>query len=732
MNFLNKALGIHSSHQKSIQKTFSLVAFLSLLLVLMVSLPSIPATKGLAGYEPLHTFLESISLVISILIFAVGWNAHYLRMAGNILILSCGFLGVGLLDFSHILSYAGMPDFVTPSGPGKAINFWLSARLMASLILLSVTIIPWRQFRSEHSRYYLLAATLTFTLLVNWVVLFNPGLLPATFIIGSGLTPAKIAFEYILIAINLLAAAILLFRMRQALSFNASGIFAAVCLMALSECYFTLYTDVTDIYNLMGHIYKVIAYLVLYQTIFVDVFERPYIDLKESDRKRESILETQMEGMVTVNLSGEITYANSSASEILNIEKHALSGKYFQSKEWKQIDETGAPYPQDKLPLAIALSEQRKVKSVEHGIMDAKGLVKWLSVNASPLFDHEGQLIGGIASFRDVTEIKNYYLALQKSENLLRSTQDAANIGCYITNLETGDWECTPAMNRIFGIDETYPHNIEGWVGFMHPDFNQPMNDYLRAIIKDKKPFDAEYKMIRPSDGVERWMHGLGQISYDESGKAVSLIGTVQDITECKNAENLIRETSDLLKEKSQELSSFFDSALDLLCIADLKGNFIKLNPEWEHVLGYTLAELEGHQFIDWVHPDDLESTLASIASLSENIKITDFINRFRCKDGSYRWIEWRSSPSKSYVYAAARDITERKIIEQDLLKYKCSLENIVASRTAELLIAQREAESSSLAKSVFLANMSHEIRTPMNAILGLTHILQRGTVDPV
>ena len=103
--------------------------------------------------------------------------------------------------------------------------------------------------------------------------------------------------------------------------------------------------------------------------------------------------------------------------------------------------------------------------------------------------------------------------ALEKSEHLLRDVQQAAHIGCYITSLETGVWECTPVMNQLFGITEDYPHTIEGWVQFMHPDFSQPMNDYLRRVIKDKKPFDTEYKIRRPSDGAERWMHGLGQIA---------------------------------------------------------------------------------------------------------------------------------------------------------------------------------------------------------------------------
>ncbi len=89
-------------------------------------------------------------------------------------------------------------------------------------------------------------------------------------------------------------------------------------------------------------------------------------------------------------------------------------------------------------------------------------------------------------------------------------------------------------MDKIFGITDAYPHTLENWSKFLHPDFTEPMTRSIQLVIQNKIPFDEEYLMIRPSDGMERWMHGLGQIVYDEFGNAVSLLGTVQDITERK------------------------------------------------------------------------------------------------------------------------------------------------------------------------------------------------------
>lgn len=115
------------------------------------------------------------------------------------------------------------------------------------------------------------------------------------------------------------------------------------------------------------------------------------------------------------------------------------------------------------------------------------------------------------------------------------------------------------------------------------------------------------------------------------------------------------------LNEKTEELDNYFNSALDLFCIADTDGYFIKLNPVWSRVLGYEQDYLKGKNFLDFVHPDDLAATLDAVKSLSNQNAVIDFVNRYRHKDGSWRWIEWRSQPKGNLIFAAACDITEKK-----------------------------------------------------------------------
>ena len=126
---------------------------------------------------------------------------------------------------------------------------------------------------------------------------------------------------------------------------------------------------------------------------------------------------------------------------------------------------------------------------------------------------------------------------------------------------------------------------------------------------------------------------------------------------------------TDITKEKRsfEQLESFFSVNLDLLCIANLDGYLLKVNNSWEETLGYPIELLENSKFTDFIHPEDLNDTYSAMAQLSQGIEIINFVNRYRCQDGTYKYIEWRSRPVGKLIYAAARDISERIKLESEL-----------------------------------------------------------------
>ena len=164
----------------------------------------------------------------------------------------------------------------------------------------------------------------------------------------------------------------------------------------------------------------------------------------------------------------------------------------------------------------------------------------------------------------------------------------------------------------------------------------------------------------------------------------------------------------------SEDFDRFFTLSLDLFCVVTFEGYFLRLNPAWETVLGYSRDELRSAPFVEFIHPDDRDPSMQELSKATAGEHVINFENRYRTKNGSYKWLQWFATPfiTQGLVYAAGRDITERKAAEDALRR-----------NAHELEVARRRAEAATIAKGEFLANMSHEIRTPMNAIIGMSDL---------
>lgn len=147
-----------------------------------------------------------------------------------------------------------------------------------------------------------------------------------------------------------------------------------------------------------------------------------------------------------------------------------------------------------------------------------------------------------------------------------------------------------------------------------------------------------------------------------------------RDITERKKAE-------ETLSLKKLELDSFFNLSSDLLIISDVQMSFHRLNLSWEKTLGYSIRDLEQRSLFEFIHPEDVASTRRAIETLAATGEVTNFINRLMCRDGSYRWLEWKATSSANLLFGIARDITDRKITEDNLKeseeRYRVTLETL-------------------------------------------------------
>lgn len=151
---------------------------------------------------------------------------------------------------------------------------------------------------------------------------------------------------------------------------------------------------------------------------------------------------------------------------------------------------------------------------------------------------------------------------LRNSDALLKESQGIASLGTYKLDIASGMWESSDVLDRLFGIGREFVRSIEGWASLIHPEDRGQMLDYLQnEVLKQRKDFNREYRILTHDDRGERWVHGLGRLELDAEGRPVEMHGTIQDITERKRAEEELRRSMRLLEEKELAKSRFLAAA---------------------------------------------------------------------------------------------------------------------------------------------------------------------------
>ena len=239
----------------------------------------------------------------------------------------------------------------------------------------------------------------------------------------------------------------------------------------------------------------------------------------------------------------------------------------------------------------------------------------------------------------------------------LEKAQSVARLGKWKWNLKTGEVSWSDEMFRIFGIDKaTYTGSLGDAISkVIHPD------DLYLVLPSNAdnfaKKIPIEYRIILPDQSIRYILAESGENMVDSEGAPSYMTGVAQDITERKQIE------LELFKAKDS-LEKFFNLVPAMVSVAS-NGYLKNLNPEWEKVLGYTVLELESKPYVSFIHPDDIEPSVQELGRQLPGSANMNFQNRYRHKDGSYRWLEWNGNmEDKDTLYGAARDITKSKLAQ--------------------------------------------------------------------
>jgi PAS domain S-box-containing protein len=301
---------------------------------------------------------------------------------------------------------------------------------------------------------------------------------------------------------------------------------------------------------------------------------------------------------------------------------------------------------------------------------------------------------------------------LVKASPGLQLVYETAPVGLAFLSTDCRYLMINQHLTEICGI--SIDDHLGRTVHEMVPQVAEQVEQIVRQIVHSGAPITGIEVNGQRADGsnVDRVWITYWHPLKDGDGTVVGINVAAEEITERKRAEEERAAMNDRLQRlneslaerveiQAQERDRFWRLSQDLLIVTDAQGTVLNINPAWTLTLGWTTQDLVGKTGEWLIHPDDREKSSGELVSLRPGKSGEHFENRIQCKDGSYRWLSWRSISDRSFRYASARDITNLKQTQEQLHALR-----------SELALSSRQTTFGAMTASI-----AHEIKQPLGAI---------------
>jgi PAS domain S-box-containing protein len=344
--------------------------------------------------------------------------------------------------------------------------------------------------------------------------------------------------------------------------------------------------------------------------------------------------------------------------------------------------------------------------------------VCWQMMRSELLRDESGAMRGAVGVVFDITARKQaeeqrrkVELELRNSESRLRIAQVAGQIGTFEFLPKQNRMLVSEAFCRLWGVPIRPVYSVPDLLKQIHPEDLAQLQASPR--FTDQNLDYREYRIRRLDTGEERWMVRRGQVMRDDDGRK-RYLGVSYDVTDRKRAELALQALNETLEaevtERTAQRDRMWRLSAEIMLVGDFSGRIHAVNPAWEKVLGWRLEEIQARPIIDFIHPDDHESTRREMGKLARGQTTLNFENRCLHRNGSYRRLAWAAVPEGGFVHALARDVTEERAAAETL------------RRTEEALRQAQKME----AVGQLTGGIAHDFNNMLAIVIGSLDLAQR------
>jgi PAS domain S-box-containing protein len=418
-------------------------------------------------------------------------------------------------------------------------------------------------------------------------------------------------------------------------------------------------------------------------TITRDITERKSeeLALKRSEEKYRESVENANSIIMRMDKAGNVTFINEFARRFFGYSEDEILGRNVVGAIVPPVDATSA----EPLPMIgdMVLNPDRPSSSICRNVRRS-GESAWIAWTCKPIRSENGRVEEILCVGNDITEREQIEEALWQSRVRLDEAHRLARIGVWDWIADSGAVYWSDELYSITGRNKRLPApSFEEQSSLFTPESWERLRTAVEKALRTREPYQLELEIVRP-DGASRWIKAFGGRKFDRTGKVIGLYGTVQDITESRQAEESVR-ASEI------KFRSYVDSSPSAIFVSDLQGNLVDSNRAAAELLGCDASDIKKMHVLD-IHPDeDRDEVLRQLAILRETGHAETEI-RLKRSDGRLIWVSLRVMViANRLCLGYCEDITERRLAEAALKESQQQFADIINFLPDATFVIDRE-----------------------------------------